>query len=312
MKAINGNRHGGTSTTGKNGRNGGAIRKSPEKRNQLNDLGATEWIGETVSVWTQRGLGAKHPDAQVEREHPAPFSFTDVSRLIRFFTKKGDVVLDPFVGVGSTLKACAIESRRGIGFELNPRYVKLTRSRLRKELNHETASNAEQTIKQGDARLLARTLPRNSVDFVVTSPPYWNILHKEDHKAKQERRGRNLDTRYSDDKRDLGNISDYSTFVRELSDILAECGRALKPKKYLALIVSDFRQKSKFVMFHADLAGALALHQLQMRGLTVLYQRHKRVFPYGYPFAYVPNIHHQFILILQNAKKVEEDAPRLA
>lgn len=305
---MNPERHNRRVTTGGNGHNGNGLRKASEKRNQLNDLNASEWIGETVSVWTQRGLGAKHPDAQIERQHPAPFSFTDVSRLIRFFTKKGEVVLDPFVGVGSTLKACAIERRKGIGFELNTRYVKLARSRLRKELNRHSTSNAEQTIKTGDARVLVRALPKDSVDFVVTSPPYWNILHKEDHKAKQERRRCDLDTRYSDDKRDLGNIADYSEFVRELSGILGECGRALKPKKYLALIVSDFREKSRFIMFHADLADALKQHQLQMRGLTVLYQRHKRVFPYGYPFAYVPNIHHQFILILQNAKEIEKDA----
>lgn len=301
----------GAARTARNGRNGNLTRKVLKKRNQLNDLTAPEWIGETVSVWTQRGLGAKHPDAQIERQHPAPFSFTDVSRLIRFFTKKGDVVLDPFVGVGSTLKACALESRKGIGFELNSRYVKLARSRLRTELGPRIPTDAGQTIKQGDARSLVRALPQDCVDFVVTSPPYWNILHKEDHKAKQERRGRDLDTRYGDDKRDLGNISEYSEFVRDLSGILAGCGRALKPKKYLALIVSDFRQKSRFIMFHADLADALKQHQLQMRGLTVLYQRHKRVFPYGYPFAYVPNIHHQFILILQNAKRLEENAPRM-
>lgn len=293
-----------------NGSNGSDRARPPlaRKVNQLNDLGASEWIGETVSVWTQRGLGAKHPDAQIEREHPAPFSFTDVSRLIRFFTKKGDLVLDPFVGVGSTLKACAIEGRRGVGFELNAKYVKLARARLRKELPEVHESYSEQSVRQGDARALARSLPTDSVDFVVTSPPYWNILHKEDHKAKQERRQRNLDTRYGDDKRDLGNIAAYPEFVEQLSAILGECGRALKPKKYLAVIVSDFREKSKFVMFHADLARAVEAYQLQLRGITVLYQRHKRVFPYGYPFAYVPNIHHQFILILQNAKTIEKDA----
>src|SRR2546423_10995261 len=108
--------NGGASSNGLPSENGV---KSVERRNQLNDLNASEWIGETVSVWTQRGLGANHADAQIEREHPAPFSFTDVSRLIRFFTKRGDVVLDPFVGVGSTLKACAVEGRKGIGFALN-------------------------------------------------------------------------------------------------------------------------------------------------------------------------------------------------
>ena len=81
-----------------------------DPRNNLNDLTAKEWIVETISVWNQRGLGAGHPDAKIEQSsHPAPFSFTDISRLIRFFTKRGQVVLDPFVGVGSTLKACALE-----------------------------------------------------------------------------------------------------------------------------------------------------------------------------------------------------------
>src|SRR5919206_104478 len=106
-----------------------------DPRNKLNDLTASEWIPETVSVWTQRGLGANHPDAQIERQHPAPFSFTDVSRLILFFTKRGATVLDPFVGVGSTLKACAIEGRKGIGIELNPKYAKLARQRLATELH---------------------------------------------------------------------------------------------------------------------------------------------------------------------------------
>src|ERR1035441_10654879 len=68
-----------------------------DPRNQLNDLTAREWIPETISVWNQRGLGAGHGDAQIERQHPAPFSFTDVGRLIRFFTKPGALVLDPFV-----------------------------------------------------------------------------------------------------------------------------------------------------------------------------------------------------------------------
>src|ERR1017187_5068512 len=77
-----------------------AATPSVDPRNELNDLTAREWIPETVSVWTQKGLGAGHPDAQIERQHPAPFSFTDVGRLIRFFTKPGAVVLDPFVGVG--------------------------------------------------------------------------------------------------------------------------------------------------------------------------------------------------------------------
>lgn len=280
----------------------GTIEKTVDPRNKLNDLTSTEWIPETVSVWTQRGLGANHPDAQIERQHPAPFSFTDVSRLIRFFTKAGGTVLDPFVGVGSTLKACAIEGRRGIGFELNPRYADLAQQRLDKEVRGLFTGGTEQRILVGDARELVKTLEPESIDFIVTSPPYWNILHKEDHKANQERKQHNLDTKYSDSALDLGNIAKYETFLKEVGSILGTCGRALRPQKYMAVIVSDFRDKSRFLMFHADIANELASYKLALRGLTVLYQRHKRIFPYGYPYAFVPNIHHQYIVILQKEK----------
>jgi len=277
--------------------------KKVDPRNSLNDLNSTKWIPETVSVWNQKGLGAKHPDAAIERQHPAPFSFTDVSRLICFFTKKGGVVLDPFVGVGSTLKACAVEGRKGIGFELNPKYGALAKQRLKTEVRNLYSTIKEQKIRIGDARDLVPELPENSLDFLVTSPPYWNILHKEDHKARQERIDNNLDTKYGNDSRDLGNIHNYTTFLKELASILGACGHALKPKKYMAVIVSDFRDKSKYVLFHADIAHALEPYQLELRGIIVLYQRHKRIFPYGYPYAYVPNIHNQFIVVLQNAKK---------
>lgn len=274
-----------------------------DARNRLNDLTATEWLPETVSVWTQRGLGASHPEAQIERQHPAPFSFTDVGRLIRFFTKRDGVVLDPFAGVGSTLKACALNERRGIGIELNDHYVQLAKERLVREVPaHVTCREAQQII-QGDARDVIPQLPENGIDFVVTSPPYASILHKEDHKARQERKAHGLDTRYSDDPRDLGNIPEYEVFLSEVASILGACGRLLKPKKYMAVVVSDFRDRSQYVMFHADLAHRLERYALWMRGLTVLYQRHKRVFPYGYPYAFVPNVHNQFILILQNEKR---------
>jgi DNA modification methylase len=276
--------------------------KTVDPRNALNDLTSTEWIPETVSVWNQRGLGAGHPDAQIERQHPAPFSFTDVGRLIRFFTKKGHTVLDPFVGVGSTLKACAIDGRHGIGVELNPEFAELARKRLATEVRDMFSTVDGQRILEGDARKHLPTIPSESVDFVVTSPPYWSILKKEDHKVRQGRTGKGLAKDYGGDNRDLAKIEDYSDFLRELSAILGECARALKRGRYMAVIVSDFRDKSKYIMFHADLARALESYSLEMKGLKVLYQRHKKVFPYGYPYSYVPNIHNQFILILQKPK----------
>lgn len=266
--------------------------------NRLNDLTAREWIPETVSVWVQRGLGQAHEHAQIERQHPAPFSFQDISRLIRFFSKAGELVLDPFVGVGSTLKAAAIDGRRGIGIELNKKYAELARVRLKKELGDAGNICRDQKVLRGDARLLVPKVAANSVKLVVTSPPYWNILHKQDHKAKQERIAHGLDTRYSTDAADLGNIETYPAFLSALADCLALTRSCLVDGGHLCLVVGDFRHGSRYFMFHADIAREMEARGFTLKGIKVLYQRHKRVFPYGFPYSYVPNLHHQYIVIL--------------
>lgn len=272
--------------------------------NKLNDLTAAEWIPETISVYVQKGLGAGHEEAKIEKQHPAPYSFQDVGRLIKFFTKSGDLVLDPFNGVGSTLKACAVNNRRGVGIELVKKYVDLTKDRLSLELKSDLfeSVNKDQKVIFGDALKEIEKMQDDYVDFIVTSPPYWNILKKADHKVKQERISKNLDTKYSNLDKDLGNIDDYSEFLEILSKFFNDCARILKPQKYLSIVVSDFRNKGKYHMFHSDLAQKLEEGNFDLKGITILYQRHKKIFPYGYPYSYVPNIHHQYILILQNKK----------
>jgi DNA modification methylase len=273
-----------------------------DPRNKLNELTAREWIPETVSVWRQRGLGKDHPDAAIEKEHPAPFSFTDVARLVRFFSKPGQTVLDPFVGIGSTLKAAALEGRQGVGIELSPTFHALAKTRLEVEIEDTLLPSPPQKILEGDARDLIPTLDPDTIDLIVTSPPYWNILHKKDHKVEQEREAKGLATRYSDeDPRDLGNIESYEEFLTELTSIFQLCTVPLRNKQYCCIIVGDFRDGGRYRMFHADLAHNLELEtSLVLKGITILHQPHKRVFPYGYPFGFVPNLHHQYILVLRN------------
>lgn len=278
--------------------NGSKVKRRPPV-NSLNDLSAKEWIPETVSVWTQRGLGKGHEHAQIEKQHPAPFSYQDVARLVKFFTKKGETVLDPFVGVGSTLKAAAIEGRLGIGIELNKKYATLARERIEKEVEKTLRRANPQKVIHGDARKEISKIASNSVKLVLTSPPYWNILQKKDHKAKQERVSNGLDTQYSNDAADLGNIADYNFFVRELADTLVATRNCLAENGHMCLIVGDFRHKSTYHMFHADIAREMEARGFTLKGIKILYQRHKRVFPYGYPYAYVPNLHHQYIVILK-------------
>lgn len=289
---------GDTLTTDENQTSDEAPKVDP--RNTLNELTSKEWMSNSVSVWNQKGLGSGHSEAQIEKLHPAPYSYTDVARLIRMFTKSDQVVLDPFVGVGSTLKAAALEGRRGIGFELYPDFAKLAKLRLKQEVPEELLKKFPQEVMRGDSRKLAKKLEPDSIDFIVTSPPYWSILNKKsDHKQKQTREAHGLVTNYGDDARDLGNIEDYDEFIEVLGQTLSDASTALKHRGYMALVVGDFRHKSRFYMFHADIARAMEGHGFTLQAMNVLYQRHKRVFPYGYPYAYVPNVHHQNIVIMR-------------
>ncbi|QAY69243.1 DNA methyltransferase [Xylanimonas protaetiae] len=271
-----------------------------DPRNLLNGLTAKEWLSESTSVWTQRGLGAGHKEAEIERLHPAPFSYTDVGRIIRMFTKPGQLVLDPFAGVGSTLKAAALDGRRGVGFELYPSFAQLAELRLQTEVPSDLLDANPQVVMRGDSRKLAARLDPETVDLIVTSPPYWSILNKKsDHKQQQTREAHGLVTTYGDDERDLGNIEDYDKFIEVLGDTLTASAAALKHKGYMVLIVGDFRHKSRYYMFHADIARELETRGLTLQAMNVLWQRHKRVFPYGYPFAYVPNVHHQNVIVMR-------------
>ncbi len=278
-----------------------------DPRNKLNDLTGKEWLPATKSFFYQKGLGANHIEAQIEKLHPAPFSFQDILQLITFFTKQGMKVLEPFGGVGSTAKACAISNRFCTSIELSKKWHELSIKRLETEVG--IGSSENHNFINGDSCNELAKLDTNSMDFMVTSPPYWGILNKQDQKVKKNRVANNLETKYSEDENDLGNIKDYNVFLDTLvNKIFLQCARIIKPGKYMAIIVSDFRDKSEFISFHSDLIYHLnkkmipAGGVLKLQGTKILLQNHKSLLPYGYPFGYVENIHHQYVLIFKKEK----------
>lgn len=279
-----------------------------DPRNSLNDLTGKDWLPETKSFFYQKGLGVNHPEAQIEKLHPAPYSFQDIGHLVRFFTKKGMHVLDPFGGVGSTAKACEVDGRICTSIELSPKWHELSIQRLETEVGE--GSSEHHHFINGDSCEVLLSFPDETIDFVVTSPPYWGILNKLDQKVIKNRVANNLETKYSEDEKDLGNVSSYEEFLDILvNKVFLQCARILRNGKYMALVVSDFRDKSDYISFHSDLIYRLNKAQipaggvLKLQGTKILLQNHKSLLPYGYPFAYVENIHHQYILIFKKEGK---------
>jgi len=246
--------------------------------------------------------------------HPATFPEPDIEKLIRFFTKKGELVVDPFLGSGSTCVAALHAGRRVIGIELYDRWAEIARQRIKESSSPQLDLfgsvespdvRALPEVWTGDASELAASLEDGSVGFVVTSPPYWGILAKNtDHKVKAERLAHDRPTDYGHDSRDLSSIVDYQQFVGKIAGVLGAYVPKLQPGRYMGVIVSDFRHKSEFHSYHSDLAESLIRQGLTLEGITILAQTSKNLYPYGIPYAFVSNIHHQYVLIMRRRQAV--------
>lgn len=263
-------------------------------------------------------------------QHPATFPEPDIKNLIEFYTdtSKKPKILDPFSGVGSTLIACLELNVEGYGIELTKKWINLTKHRFFSRgmpikingkkftpqqkpldlfMDEEGKKNQLiQNVEQGDAIEKIPLFPDNYFDFIVTSPPYWGILTKKiDHKTKKERVDKGFETKYTiegKDKtfhKDLANIESYTKFLNQLKIIYKHCYKKLKNLGYGALLVSDFRNGPDFYLYHGDTANILKNIGFKLTGLTVLHQDNKKLYPYGYPYSFVSNIHHQFIIIVK-------------
>ena len=280
-------------------------------RKRLNDLDGKEWIRATKSVWLnpesykdiktlkdamESGvLLSEAPSRdELKKKHPATFSEQDIAKLVRFFTRSGETVLDPFLGVGSSGIASLREGRNFVGIELYPEWFDIAKQRI---ADTGDLPDAACTLHYGDALDIMSDMANESIDFVVTSPPYWGILAKKDHKAKTERVSKGLSTEYGNNQADLANTKSYVSFIEVITEHLREYHRLLRPQKYVAIIVSDFRHGKEYYMFHSDIAVAMKRVGFTIQGLIVLVQDNKKLYPYGYPSTYVPNISNQFIVL---------------
>lgn len=263
-----------------------------DKRNVLNDLSGREWLLLTKSVW----YSEKNGDDKFAFQHPAPFLINDIRKLIRFFTKENMVVLDPFCGSGTTLVASARENRKGIGIDLNKKYCQMSRKRLQ-----DLKLRENQQVICGDSLKKISEI-KWKIDYCVTSPPYHNILRHSggglrDVKDKNVRNGSRLGVEYySNDKRDLGNQVQYKDFLRLLKEAMTEVYKKLREKKYCSIIISDFTVNKKETNASGDVIRLMQDIGFGFEGAVVLVQDNKPLYPFGYPFAYKINHHHQYIL----------------
>jgi DNA modification methylase len=262
-------------------------------RNRLNDLSPKEWLRFQKSWFIHN----PPPRQRQARRHPAKFPETLAQEFVEFFTKRGQRVLDPMVGTGSTLVACLRSGRNSVGIELNPTYAGLAQQTVAEErarLGEQAADLEAEVITADAAQLPDLGLP--AVDYVLTSPPYWNMLHARGAQTQRRRRQQDdLDVVYSDHPADLGNIPDYDEFLDRLVAVYAALPAVLRPKAYLTIIVKNVKKGGQVFPLAWDLAARLR-RVFTLKDEKIWAQDDIRLAPYGLGNAWVSNTFHHYCL----------------
>ncbi len=265
--------------------------------NKLNNLTNKEWLKFQKS-WFIHNPPPRKKGVLV---HPAKFPETMAQEFIEFFTKEGETVLDPMAGTGSTLVAALRAGRNSYGIELNPKYAKIAEQIIEEERISLGTSiqNLKSEIIHGDARLAANyELPL--IDYVLTSPPYWDMLRVKGAETQKKRRdSEEMDVHYSDDPNDMGNIEDYNVFVEKLIEIYVGLKPMLRDKAYLTIIVKNVKKGGKIYPLAWDLGRELG-KTYTLKDEKIWVQDNQHLSPFGLGSAWVSNTFHHYCLQFRN------------
>lgn len=257
-------------------------------RKRANSLDGRTWTRYSISVWSD----IRKSKEETRLKHPALFPVQLPERLIECFLPPGSdgVVLDPFCGLGSTVLAAHNLGRVGVGLDINPRYVEAAERRVG------TCAKGCRILCADASSLLDHMRP-GSVDLVITSPPYWDILTR--RRSADGKAIRN----YGEDHRDLGRLSSYEEFLSALREVFGRVRKALRPGGYCVAVVMDLRKDKVFYPFHSDLAAAMQEAGYLWDDTIIWDRRHEynNLRPLGYPSVFRVNKAHEYVLVFQKA-----------
>lgn len=256
------------------------------KDNHINCLTAKDWLKAQLGVWQ---FNYEKRDVRNKAIHPATFPISLASKVIELFSHEGELVLDPFVGSGTTLLAANDLNRNAVGFDLNRDYVLASAERIRE--NNNLFNKADQLVIHDDAANISKYLEEQTVKLIFTSPPYANLLNrKRKNKSRRERNNGQLGKveQYSQDPRDLGTMS-IEKFTLAIGDIFENLLPLLRPKGHCVINVPDMWWENERVTIHVAVIEELRKRGYEFRN-TIIWDRTNivnRVGIFGWPSNYI-------------------------
>lgn len=231
----------------------------------INCLQAKDWLKSQLGVWK---FSFEARDIRDKEVHPATFPISLSKKVIELFSHEGELILDPFVGSGTTLVAANDLNRNAIGFDLQEKYVTLCAERL-----HQSGlfNNARQIAIQDDARNINKYIAEESIKLIWTSPPYANLLNRSrKNKSRRERNNKQLGKieQYSQDERDLGTMS-IDEYTIAMGDIFEKLLPLMKHKGHCVINVPDMWWENKRITIHVSLIQELRKRGYELRNIII-------------------------------------------
>lgn len=206
---------------------------------KINDLNLRNWKDYndiiTDSLWI---IGERDKTGAHRGDYHGNFIPQIPSQLMKRFTKKGDVVLDTFLGSGTTLIECKRLGRSGIGIELLPEVAELAKQRIRQEslfdskdkffLSVITGNSTKEKVRQKVDDILKDHRKKN-VQLIIMHPPYHDII------------------KFSDRKEDLSNTKSVQDFLKLFGDVVSNFLDLLEGRHYLVVVIGDKYTNSEWV-----------------------------------------------------------------
>lgn len=288
--------------------NSNKVIQTPDKRkyhldNKLNDLSGGEWTFFLNSVITTRysTSGAESYAHEIRKIHPSPKPPQLMRQIIEFFTKEQGLVFDYFMGVGGTLLGASLCNRKAIGIDLSGEYISAYK-KAAKVLNL-----VEQKTLQTDSVNFLKTpsefskfLNEEEIDLILIDPPYGDMMAREKTGEAGKNKKSTEATPFTNMEVDLGNM-EWKKFREVFKDTIQNATKKLKDKGHLVIFIKDLQPKNgEPNLLHADLIKDINnVDGINYLGTKIWGDLSVNLYPYGYPYSYVSNQIHQYILIFR-------------
>ena len=255
------------------------------KASHINCMTAKQWLKSQLGVW-QFNYEAR--DIRKKSVHPATFPISLAKKVIELFTHEGELVLDPFVGSGTTLVAARDTNRNAVGFDLQKGYIDLCEQRIAQT---GFLGEAKQIAVQDDARLIGKYFEPETISLIFTSPPYANLLNRaRKNKSRRIRNNEQLGKieQYSQDPRDLGTM-ELSQYTIAMGEIFESLLPFLRPKAHCVINVPDMWWENQRITIHVSLVEELRKRGYELRNIIIWDRTNlvNRIGIFGWPSNYI-------------------------